>query len=595
MVALLAGLLLVLLQGFSDSVSGQVLDLPESLSRQQQADIETVAKITRSTVCVHSPDGNGGGSGVLISDHGLAITNYHVVQPCGSYMQCTLSDGKVYDAVIVGIDPTGDIALIHLLGRMDFPVAEIADSNSARVGQTCYAVGNPFLLATNRQPTVSRGIISGVHRYQEPAGTLLEYTDCLQIDAAVNPGNSGGPLFNSQGQLIGINGRCSFEKRGRINVGVAYAISFNQVQLFRGALESGRVVDHATLGASFTTNSDQSVVVDQLLDDSDIADLGIEYGDRLLEFGGQPIETVNQFKNLLGIYPNRWFVPIAFEHEGRTIRTRVRLRSLHTADELQPTAMPFRLPPTSQPEEQRPSEAPAHGQPGTPKAAIPPDALRRLDYRPGFVNFYYNQLQMERLAQLRQNHRPTSSAQSKRWSMRVEDRDRGELRLELGMQQAGFLSDLETRIGKWPEEKSAASETEKRDSDIQDVSELYSDRHLMLLSLMAWQRWESNGFDAFPLAFYLGRYPTRDSSELRDVVLVGFSDLQVEFFLDQQGHVDSLICTQFGENRGCEVFLDDWKNLELGDFPHAIKAYYRGEVFLDFTCSELLPGKEADE
>ena len=68
-------------------------------------------------------------------------------------------------------------------------------------------MGNPFLLATDFQPTVTYGIVSGVHRYQFPAGTLLEYTDCLQTDASINPGNSGGPLFDAQGRLIGINGR----------------------------------------------------------------------------------------------------------------------------------------------------------------------------------------------------------------------------------------------------------------------------------------------------------------------------------------------------------------------------------------------------
>ena len=86
-------------------------------------------------------------------------------------------------------------------------------SEAVRVGDWCFAVGNPFLLATDFQPTVSYGIVSGVHRYQPPAGTLLEYADCIQTDAAINPGNSGGPLFNAAGDLIGVNGRGSFEKR----------------------------------------------------------------------------------------------------------------------------------------------------------------------------------------------------------------------------------------------------------------------------------------------------------------------------------------------------------------------------------------------
>ena len=164
-------------------------------------------------------------------------------------MKCGMADGKLYDAVVVGLDPTGDVALIKLFGRDDFPAAELGDSDQVRVGDWVFAMGNPFLLATDFQPTVTYGIISGVHRYQFPPGTLLEYADCLQTDASINPGNSGGPLFDAEGRLIGINGRGSFEKRGRVNVGVGYAISINQIKNFLGCLRSGRIVDHATLGA----------------------------------------------------------------------------------------------------------------------------------------------------------------------------------------------------------------------------------------------------------------------------------------------------------------------------------------------------------
>ena len=135
-----------------------------------------------------------------------------------------------------------------------------------RVGDWCFAVGNPFLLATDFQPTVTYGIVSGMHRYQPPAGTLLEYADCIQTDAAINPGNSGGPLFNADGELIGINGRGCFEKRGRVNVGVGYAISINQIKNFLGCLKSGRIVDHATLGATVAAGDDGRVLVSNILE-----------------------------------------------------------------------------------------------------------------------------------------------------------------------------------------------------------------------------------------------------------------------------------------------------------------------------------------
>ena len=173
---------------------------PEPVLQAQQQRIAAMEKATKAAVAVFSPGGGGGGSGVVISPDGYALSNFHVVKPTGNYMQCGMADGKLYDAVLVGIDPTGDVALIKLLGRDDFPTAELGDSDLVRAGDWCFAVGNPFLLATDFQPTISYGIVSGVHRYQPPAGTLLEYADCIQTDAAINPGNSGGPLFNAQGR-----------------------------------------------------------------------------------------------------------------------------------------------------------------------------------------------------------------------------------------------------------------------------------------------------------------------------------------------------------------------------------------------------------
>ncbi|MDP6717739.1 MAG: trypsin-like peptidase domain-containing protein, partial [Pirellulaceae bacterium] len=211
-------------------------DVPEVVLQAQRQRTEAIARAVASAISVFSADGNGGGSGVVISADGYALSNFHVTSPVGEYMQCSMSDGRLYDAVIVGLDPTGDVALIKLFGRDDFPTAVMADSNEVRAGDWCFAVGNPFLLATDFQPTVTYGIVSGVHRYQFPAGTILEYADCIQTDASINPGNSGGPLFNAEGQLIGINGRGSFEKRGRVNVGLGYAISINQIKNFMGHL-----------------------------------------------------------------------------------------------------------------------------------------------------------------------------------------------------------------------------------------------------------------------------------------------------------------------------------------------------------------------
>ncbi len=214
--------------------------------------IAVIDKARPSVVAIFAHGGQGGGSGVLISKDGYALTNFHVVQGSGPVMQCGLPDGVLYDAVLVGLDKVGDVALIKLLPQkeQDFPAAVMGDSDKVKAGDWSLAMGNPFLLATDFTPTVTYGLISGVHRYQYPESSkgLLEYADCIQVDTSINPGNSGGPLFNMDGALIGINGRISLEKRGRVNSGVGYAISINQIKNFLGHLRAGLDTDHASLG-----------------------------------------------------------------------------------------------------------------------------------------------------------------------------------------------------------------------------------------------------------------------------------------------------------------------------------------------------------
>ena len=138
----------------------RALDVPAPIAIAEQQRIDAIGKATKSALAIFTPDGNGGGSGVVISPDGYALSNFHVTSPVGDYLKCGMNDGRLYDAVIVSIDPTGDVALIKLLGRNDFVAAELADSDQLRVGDWCFAVGNPFLLATDFQPSVSFGLVS---------------------------------------------------------------------------------------------------------------------------------------------------------------------------------------------------------------------------------------------------------------------------------------------------------------------------------------------------------------------------------------------------------------------------------------------------
>ena len=372
------------------SASGGAADVPEPVLAAERERIDAIARGAQAAVAIFAGEA-GGGSGVLISPDGYALTNFHVVQPAGVAMKCGLSDGRIYDAVLVGLDPTGDVALVKLVGRDDFPFAELTDSDLVEVGDFCFAAGNPFLLATDLRPSISAGIVSGVHRYQFPAGTILEYADCLQVDAAINPGNSGGGLFDAQGRLIGVNGRASFEKRGRVNVGVGYAISANQLRNFLGFLEGGRLVDHATLGATVASDEDGRVVVSDILESSDAYRRGLRYDDEIVSLAGRPVRTVNALKNVLGTLPAGWRVPVVFRRAGRRMEAVVRLAGLHRPTEL------AKLVAAEDAEPQGP--APDGPAPPRPAAAPPPEAVRHLyEARSGFTNHHFNTLARDRVA-----------------------------------------------------------------------------------------------------------------------------------------------------------------------------------------------------
>lgn len=410
-------------------------EVPSAVLQAEQTRIAAIAKATKTAVAVFANEGNGGGSGVVISPDGYTLTNFHVAQPAGSYMRCGMADGRLYDAVIVGIDPTGDVALIKLLGRDDFPSAVMADSNDVKIGDWCFAVGNPFLLATDFTPTVTFGIVSGTHRYQPPAGTILEYTDCIQTDAAINPGNSGGPLFNANGDLIGINGRGSFEKRGRVNVGVGYAISINQVKNFLGCLKSGRIVDHATLGATVAMGERGSVRVSNILESSDAYRRGLRYDDEIVSFAGRPIDSPNAFKNILGIFPKGWQIPVVFRRDGQQHTGQIRLPGVHGEEELiqllsrkpkaddenpdGPKPRPGR-PEPKRPKGKEPSPPPqpdgqqpvpkAPGKPAHKEIEVPPEIQKLIKPRTGFANYYFNELNRDRVWKAFQSRGDFSSA-----------------------------------------------------------------------------------------------------------------------------------------------------------------------------------------
>ena len=544
-------------------------ELPTALLESQQARIDAIARASSSAVGVFGPGSQGGGSGVVISADGYALTNYHVVQSCDAFMKCSMNDGKLYDAVIVGIDPTGDVALIKLLGRDDFPVAKMANSDLIQQGEYCFAVGNPFLLATNFQPTVSWGIVSGVHRYQYPAGTLLEYTDCIQTDAAINPGNSGGPLFNAAGELIGINGRGSFEKRGRVNVGVGYAISINQCKNFMDHLKSGRIVDHATLGATVSTDDQGAVRVSGILESSQVFRRGLRYDDEIMQFAGRDIQTSNQFKNVLGIFPKGWRVPLTFRQEGQEKQITVRLTGVHAAEQLielvegESTQQAPKTPkghPNPEKQDELPNKKDENNNEDLSDSLpshYPPEYKHMFAKRSGFANYYFN---LEHQKRVWSGFEANGDFTSQRFGWRLtasDDQDR-EIMIVLRDEKSGIQINGESFV---------------LDPQVDLSTQLFpTDTGGLLVALHLWRKMLVLGPEKFGDVVYFGSIPNQNAEGTGDMLVATRGAIESNFVFDKNNY--KLLAMEMYpdiETDPCELYFDDYQLDDDLTVPGSIK------------------------
>ena len=260
----------------------------------------------------------GGGSGVIIRADGLMLTNDHVIGRKRSFI-VRIGDGRSFKAKVLGTDPVGDLAALKLEvpEGQTVPFLELGDSDALRVGDEALAVGNPFALGVlDQAPTFTVGIISALNHTQ---GT---YTECIVTDAEVNPGNSGGPLINMTGQVVGINGQISTRFGLRSNTGLGFAISARQINLWLPRLETaeGGEVKHARIaGLEFAKAepvSEKSVVIKDVADGSPAATAGFLAGDTIVAIDGAPVVNALRLRGLLGIYPDGHRVPVTVKRGG---------------------------------------------------------------------------------------------------------------------------------------------------------------------------------------------------------------------------------------------------------------------------------------
>ncbi len=245
------------------------------------------------------------GSGVLISPDGYIVTNNHVVRDANTVDVIT-SDNQSYSAEVIGSDPSTDIALIKINVK-DFPHLAFGNSDSVEVGQWVLAVGNPFNLSS----TVTAGIVSAKARNINILEGRAPIESFIQTDAAVNPGNSGGALVNTNGELIGINTAIATQT-GTFE-GYSFAVPSNLVmKVIQDLMEFG-TVQRAYLGVSIRDmNSDladqlnldntDGVYIDSVFDNSAAFDAGIKHGDVIMSINNKPVNSAPELQEQVGRY-----------------------------------------------------------------------------------------------------------------------------------------------------------------------------------------------------------------------------------------------------------------------------------------------------
>jgi len=262
-----------------------------------------------------SPDGNrqpnrkqqyrksaGTGSGVIIDPKGIVLTNYHVIEGADQ-IKVTLSDGKTYDGKVIGKDQRTDLAVVKMNSKEPFTSLALGDSDGIRIGDWAIAIGSPFGL----EQTVTAGIISAKRQSLNIEGKT--FRELIQTDASINRGNSGGPLLNIKGEVIGIN-TAIYAPTG-VFAGIGFAIPINKAKEIIGDLiEKGKVVRgwlgieindvNDVIAKNFKLSDKSGALVNGVIEGSAAERGGLKRGDIIVEFNGQKIKDSLNLQDIVG-------------------------------------------------------------------------------------------------------------------------------------------------------------------------------------------------------------------------------------------------------------------------------------------------------
>jgi putative serine protease PepD len=280
-----------------------------------------VVEITVSSTS-SSPFGGGQsqeaqGSGFVYDDAGHIVTNDHVVQGAQT-ISVKFSNGATYKARVLGTDPSTDLAVL----KVDAPASlldplQLGDSSTVQVGEGVVAIGSPFGL----EETVTSGIVSALHR-EMTAPNNFTIADSIQTDAAINHGNSGGPLLDLTGEVIGVNSQ--IESDSGDNAGVGFAVPSNTVKTVVSQLISGGKVQHAYLGVGIATASN-GVRLTQVRTGTPASQAGLEAGDVITAINGTKVTGASQLGSAIDAKQPGDTVSITYTRAGKTATVKVTL------------------------------------------------------------------------------------------------------------------------------------------------------------------------------------------------------------------------------------------------------------------------------
>src|SRR4029434_6796483 len=251
------------------------------------------------------PEQRGVGSGFVLSREGYIVTNNHVVEDADQ-IKVKLANGKEYDGKIVGRDPKTDLALVKIDGASDLHSLTLGNSDELKVGSLVVAVGSPFGL----EQTVTAGIVSAKGRVIGSG----PYDSFIQTDASTNPGNSGGPLINAVGEVVGVNSAIFSQTGGNVGIGFAIPIDLAK-KIVEQLRKNGRVVrgwlgvraqDVTVAMASsqgLARNPSEMAVVTEVAENSPAAEAGVKTGDIIVEFNGKAVPRSHDFPGVIADTP----------------------------------------------------------------------------------------------------------------------------------------------------------------------------------------------------------------------------------------------------------------------------------------------------